>query len=116
MILVASYFLMALFNTDAAEYGVDVSFPMQHPNVSVNFANLPHNTAPAGHPTPSIFQDMPIQPLGDRQAVYREFMKGCTDAFPSEECWDFENTRLETSVRQPASMVNYTKLVRFQQV
>jgi hypothetical protein len=111
MILFSNVFLIAFLTTNAVEYGVDVSFPMHHPNVSTNYENLPHNTAPAGHPTPSMFKDIPIQPLGDRQAVYTSFMKGCTDTFSAEECWDFESGRLEMSLRQPASMVNYTALV-----
>jgi len=67
-------------------YGVDVSFPVHH----IPFA-----------------QD---QPLGDRQKLYDDFMAGCRRHYSgnSQACDITEEDRVEMSVRQPASMQNYT--------
>lgn len=62
------------------EYGVDISFPIHHDTVSKNYAWLPHNLDPS-IPTPKEFVDVPVQPLGDRQKVYDDFLQSCIDAF-----------------------------------
>jgi hypothetical protein len=56
-------------------YGVDVSFPIHSKRVSENYAWLPHNVDPEHHPTPHQFVGVPVQPLGNRQALYDEFMQ-----------------------------------------
>jgi hypothetical protein len=96
------------------DYGVDISFPMHHENVSINYDYLPHNILPSLYPTPDALQEMPIQPLGDRQAAYHEYMQGCTEKYKdaSWKCWDCEQGRIAMSLRQPQSMINYTKTVR----
>jgi hypothetical protein len=53
-----------------ADYGVDVSWPIHHGQVSTNYAWLPHNVDPEHHETPAEFLDMPIQPLGNRAKIY----------------------------------------------
>lgn len=109
-ILITQILIIFFHVAKAQDYGVDVSFPMQHETVSSNFDHLPHNQAPAGHPT-GYFHDeeMPIQPLGDRQKLYNQFLKGCVDAFNATSCGHFEEHRIEVNLRQPASMVNYTQ-------
>ena len=94
-------------------YGVDVSLPVQHASASTNYAWLPHNVAPESNPTPSEYKDMPIQPLGDRQAFYEDMIQGCLDKYGEKgtRCLENEADRIEMNLRQPQSMVNYTKLV-----
>lgn len=101
--------IIVLHGAEAQRYGVDVSFPMQHETVSSNYDHLPHNQAPASHPTVMKYHEMPIQPLGDRQKEYSKFIKGCVDTFNATSCGEFEEGRIEMNLRQPASMVNYTK-------
>jgi hypothetical protein len=52
-------------------YGIDVSWPIQHNNVSYNFPWLPHNLDPDHHPVPLEYEGMPLQPLGDRHQRYK---------------------------------------------
>jgi hypothetical protein len=52
-------------------YGIDVSWPIQHNNVSCNFPWLPHNSDPYHHPVPLEYEGMPLQPLGDRYQRYK---------------------------------------------
>jgi hypothetical protein len=68
-------------------YGVDVSFPM-HSNQIISEDN----------------------PLGDRQALYDNFIQGCMDYYSpkGQACLQVEADRIAMSVRQPQSMVNYT--------
>jgi hypothetical protein len=88
----------------AVEYGVDISFPMHHINVSTNYPWLPHNVDPS-LPTPPEYVGMPIQPLGDRQTFYQELLKSCEEHFgPKGDCLGGEIERLEMSQRQPQSM------------
>lgn len=95
----------------AINYGVDVSFPIHHRNVSVNYDYLPHQVLPSLYPTPLLYRDMPPQPLGNRQAGYDEYMKGCTDRYEPAKCWEYEEDRITVGLRQPQSMVNYTENV-----
>ena len=91
------------------EYGIDVSFPMHYPTVTTNYAHLPHNLDPS-LPTPPQYKDMPIQPLGNRQAFYDDFVNGCVEHFgkKGQRCLETEHDRVEMSLRQPQSMTNYT--------
>jgi prolyl 4-hydroxylase len=97
-------------NPTAASYGVDVSFPIHHQTVSTNYAWLPHNIDPKNNPTPPEYQNMPIQPLGNRQKVYDEFIQGCKNYYGhrKEACTQTEYDRVVMSKRQPSSMQNYT--------
>lgn len=94
---------------DGSTYGVDVSFPMHHATVSNNYAHLPHNVDP-NIPTPREYKDMAVQPLGDRQAFYQDFLQTCRDAFGSKgkRCTQTEVDRIAMTLRQPQSMTNYT--------
>jgi hypothetical protein len=96
---------------EPVEYGVDVSFPIHRKKVSTNYAWLPHNMDPTT-PTPSEFTDMPIQPLGDKQSYYDDFLEGCVKAFGKQgkRCISTESDRIEMALRQPQSMQNYTEL------
>lgn len=81
-ILAASSFVSA--NDEGADYGVDCSFPI--------------------HSTESSCGDL----LGDRKAVYEEYMQGCRDKFGekgAQRCDANEADRIEMSRRQPKSMV-----------
>lgn len=71
-------------------YGVDVSFPIHYGNI--------------------LAEDDPDQPLGDRQALYDEFMKGCHDFYGkrASSCDVTEEDRWDMSLRQPQSVQNYT--------
>lgn len=53
---------------------------------------------------------MPVQPLGDREAWYKnDFLQGCVDKYLPEKkhkrCLNNERERIEMNVRQPQSMV-----------
>ncbi len=93
------------------EYGVDVSFPMHYASVSTNYAWLPHNQDP-NIPTPREYNDMVVQPLGDRQQFYKDFIQGCRDHFGTKaiRCTQNELDRVAMSLRQPQSMQNYTDI------
>lgn len=95
---------------NAPDYGVDVSFPMHHSKVSTNFAWLPHNVD-SSVPTPSKYQDMVVQPLGDRQKFYDDFMDSCVKAYGTKgkRCYGTEQDRIDMTLRQPQSMQNYTE-------
>lgn len=92
----------------AVEYGVDISYPMHHPDVSTNLASLPHNLDPS-LPTPPEFEGMPVQPLGDKQTWYKGLIDGCREFYDAkgkgDRCDDNEAERVRMSLRQPQSMV-----------
>lgn len=69
-----------------ADYGVDCSFPVHSKELRCG------------------------NRLGDRKKVYEEFMQGCRDFYGKRAsmCDAIENDRIEMSIRQPQSMVNYT--------
>ena len=92
------------------DYGVDVSFPIHKWEISTNYPWLPHNVDPAKNPTPTKYQEMPLQRLGDRQAAYDEFLQGCKDHYGKKgrACTQTEQDRIAMSLRQPQSMQNYT--------
>jgi hypothetical protein len=95
----------------AVEYGVDVSFPMHHRTASTNYPWLPHNEDSSA-PTPFKYRGMPIQPLGDKQAFYEDFVDSCTKHFgkKGKRCAETERDRIDMALRQPQSMQNYTTL------
>ena len=95
----------------AVEYGVDVSFPMHYDNVTINYAELPHNLDPS-IPTPPEYQNMPVQPLGNRQEFYNNMIQGCLDYYgdKADRCLVNERDRVDMSLRQPQSMQNYTEM------
>lgn len=92
-------------------YGVDCSFPMHYENVTTNYPWLPHNMDPS-IPTPPEFENMPIQPLGNRQEFYDEMIQGCKDYYgdKADRCTIHERDRVEMNLRQPQSMRNYTEM------
>lgn len=95
-------------------YGADVSFPIHHTSLSENYAWLPHNVDPAHHPTPPEFAHSNVQYLGNKQAEYDAFVKGCEEHYGHgrgySACKITEADRVEMSLRQPSSMQNYTEL------
>ncbi len=104
---------------DIVEYGVDVSYPMHHAHVSENYPWLPHNVDP-NVPSPPEYNDMPLQPLGDRQKFYNNLLKDCEEHFNKnskgtgrgDRCREGEKQRIEMALRQPRSMqVSYTMIV-----
>lgn len=92
------------------EYGADISFPMHHASVSTNYPWLPHNMD-SSIETPEEYKDMPIQPLGDKQSFYENYVEGCVNQFEdkSRRCLNNERERVEMTLRQPQSMRNYTE-------
>ena len=86
-------------------YGVDVSFPI-HRRVSTNYAWLKHNTDPAHNDVPTEYRDMPLQPLGDRQASYVRHVEGCRKYYANKAnyCDIYEYDRMLMNLRQPQSM------------
>ena len=99
-------------NAEEISYGVDLSFPIHHAQVSTNYPWLPHNADPANNPTPEEYKDMPIQYLGNVQKRYEEFMQGCRDFYPKYKhaCDSTERDRVAMSLRQPKQMTNYTEM------
>ena len=88
---------------------------MHHTKVSNNYDWLPHNNQDASSAdttitTPEEYQNMAIQPLGDRQAFHDRFMQGCKNMYKGDLCQMNEDQRVEMSLRQPQSVYNYTKL------
>ena len=94
---------------ETSSYGVDVSFPA-HKRISTNYPWLPHNVDPANNPTPKQYEDMPLQPLGDRQAAYNKHLQGCREFYGKDarQCDVYEYDRMLMNIRQPQSMQNYT--------
>jgi len=62
---------------------VDVSWPMHHLNISSK--------------------------LGNRGDIYKRHMDGCYEFYNFEDCNQTESDRIAMNLRQPQSMVNYTK-------
>lgn len=96
---------------DYSLYGLDVSLPI-HGRVSTNYPDLPHNRDPEHVETPKVYKNMPIQPLGDRQQLYLDYLEGCRQKFApmdSYKCDQFEYDRMIMNRRQPQSMMNLTK-------
>lgn len=97
---------------EPVEYGVDVSFPIHRLKVSTNYPWLPHNVDPENNPTPPEYEGMPIQWLGNMQEQYDKMIAGCSKKYPKPKriCETTEIDRVEMSLRQPASMQNYTEI------
>lgn len=86
---------------------------MHYPEVTQNYDWLPHNQDPS-IPVPPEFVGQPIQPLGDRMSFYKDNINGCFHYYGGREeigerCLMNERMRIEMSLRQPKSMVNYTE-------
>lgn len=83
---------------------------MHHGKVSTNYAWLPHNVDPS-IPTPRQYRGMLVNPLGDRQTIYNNFIASCKKAFNNNgRCLSTEEDRIEMTLRQPLSMQNYTEI------
>ena len=85
---------------------------MHHAKVSDNYDWLSHNVDPSV-PTPRRYRDMKVQPLGDRQKLYDDYVAGCKKAFgpiKGRRCESSEADRVEMTLRQPQSMQNYTEI------
>ena len=76
---------------DEPSYGVDVSFPVHYKRL-----------------VPDIGEDFYV----NRQEIYNEFMDGCRKHYPDnpKSCDVTEQDRVDMSLRQPASMQNYTNM------
>ena len=86
---------------------------MLHQNVSINYPWLPHNVDPANNPTPDEYRDMPLQPLGDKQAAFNQYLNGCVEHYgekKGERCISNEAQRIKMTLRQPKGMKNYTSM------
>lgn len=87
---------------------------MHYSSVSTNYHWLPHNQDPEKFPTPDRFKNMEIQPLGDVQANYEQYMKGCYDFYEKQSpdlglrCYKLERDRIALTGRQPKTRRNYT--------
>mmetsp|Transcript_7159 Transcript_7159/g.8293 ORF Transcript_7159/g.8293 Transcript_7159/m.8293 type:complete len:475 (+) Transcript_7159:72-1496(+) len=104
-------FCVAYAQDEPVAYGVDVSFPMQYDPVSTNYPWLPHNMDPS-MPVPEEYEDMVLQPLGDKKTSYDNYLKGCQDHFGKKgaRCVQNELDRIAMTLRQPQSMQNYTRV------
>ncbi|KAL9184657.1 hypothetical protein ACHAXT_012627 [Thalassiosira profunda] len=98
----------AASSEEATSYGVDVSFPI-FKRISTNYPWLPHNTD-QNAPTPQGLEGAPLQPLGNRQAVYNQHLMACRAYYREEgrKCDVYEYDRMLMNQRQPRSMQNYT--------
>jgi len=96
------------------EYGVDVSWPIHHYKLSTNYVSLPHNVDPENNPVPKKYAEMPVQPLGNKQKFYDDFMQGCYDKYQKGKkggiCDATERGRVDMSLVQPKDMTNYTDI------
>ena len=95
-------------STPDSEYGVDISWPIHSFSVSTNYPWLPHNV---NHTSVSEeYLNSPIQPLGDRQTMYNDFMKGCFDKYSTVDCMECEKGRIASNLERTKNMVNFTEL------
>jgi prolyl 4-hydroxylase len=92
-------------------YGADVSFPMHYHELSKNYHWLPHNLDPS-LPTPEEHFGREVQYLGDKQTFYDKLIEGCVTHYGPKGhiCQETEDERIAMNLRQPQSMVNYTRL------
>lgn len=60
---------------------------------------------------PEEYATSALQPLGDRQAFYTHYIQGCINFYgeAGERCLSNERARISMSLRQPQSMINFTK-------
>ena len=85
---------------------------MHHIKVSDNYPDLAHNQDPS-LPIPDEYKDMPLQPLGNKQKQYDDYVQGCVHHYGEKKgarCYMNERERIAMTLRQPKSMVNYTTL------
>ena len=82
-------------------YGIDVSFPI-FKRISTNYPWLPHNIDPA-IPKPKVFDEMQLQPLGNRQSIYNNHLKSCREYYglDGNKCDLYEYDRMLMNQRQP---------------
>jgi hypothetical protein len=82
---------------------------------SHNLVCILYSVDPENNPTPPEYKDMAVQPLGDRQSIYKEYVQGCIDKYqPTQKhkrCVNNERERVEMSLRQPQSMVVRTPIL-----
>jgi prolyl 4-hydroxylase len=110
-------------NDATSSYGIDVSMPI-FKRISTNYPWLPHNTNTSA-PKPRQYENMPIQPLGNRQAFYNNHLSKCREHYKrikltekghsssniaGGNCDIYEYDRLLMNQRQPRSMQNYTEV------
>jgi hypothetical protein len=93
-----------------SEYGLGVSFPIVSTRISDNYAWLPHNQN-ASIPVPDRYKGMPVQTLGDRKSIYRDFYQGCVEHYLNSDdpalstmCYMSEKARFDQNKQQPANM------------
>jgi hypothetical protein len=88
LVMLVGFSYMVVGEEEQGNYGVDVSFPMHH-----------HWTS----------ESTPLNP--ERKRIYEEFMEGCRKKYGSrgDRCDQTENDRIQMSLRQSQSMVNYTE-------
>jgi prolyl 4-hydroxylase len=85
-LLLATLFLLSATSAAQQEFGVDCSFPMQHKKLRCD-----------------------AQFADDRQQFYEDFMQSCRDHFDdAEDCDSYEQDRIQMSLYQPQSIVNFT--------
>lgn len=75
--------------TQRQSYGIDVSFPMQHPQVA----------------------ESPTRPLGDGiSSFYNQYLQGCRDFYKekNDRCAISEQDRIHRNRQQPSTEQNYT--------
>jgi prolyl 4-hydroxylase len=80
--------------------------------VSTNYAWLPHNLDPSIE-IPKEYRGMMVNPLGDRQSFYNEFMESCRKPLGLVKgflCQATESDRINSVLQQPQSMQNYTEI------
>jgi len=110
-VLVATLFSQGLGGeNEYHNYGVDVSFPIHHAEVSINYPDLLHNVNAGNISVPSEYVNMPVQPLGDKRSFYQDFLQACRDHHGTRGhmCDQTEKARIQMSLDQPQSMRNYT--------
>lgn len=83
-------------------YGVDVSFPQHHPRVVVPGSG----SSGDGYGDAS---SSSLLLLPGRQDFYDAFLESCRHHGDHDACDENENDRIAMNLRQPQSMVNYTK-------
>ena len=105
-VILAILSVSASAQEEPVQYGADISFPTHRIPVSTNYPWLPHNVDPANNPRPEEYIDMPIQPLGDKNEFYVEYLNGCRQFYKDDgdACDQSEYDRIERNRRQPQSM------------
>lgn len=79
--------VLTLSSSEAAEYGLGCSFPMENEEFTCD-------------------KDL----LGDRRSVYRTYLEGCIQFFGNAACDQEESRRIQDNAIKPQSMVNFTNV------